>query len=548
MAGKMNLSRSWVVVGFVVALGGCQSWAPKSASLEPEIRASEVLAQASRDHQTVSEADILDDLVPPAAPLSAPPPEPRFDISVHKVSARAFFFGLVKDTPYNVVLAPGVDGHISLNLKNVTLPQVMDIVRDVYGYEYTLQQGVYTVLPVRPRTEIFPMEYINLQRIGRSSTMVNSGQASSSQTSGNAQGSARNGTSGQRGSSSGGTQVSTQRSTEIETRTDADIWKELEKTLRVLVADSKEAQVVVSPQAGVVVVRAEPQALRMVRRYLHMSEGNLSRQVILEAKVLEVTLNNGQQTGIDWRSFGIVNSDNVLNLAQVGQPVLANNANDTLQGVFSAVYQKDDFNAIIELLKTQGQVHVLSTPRISTLNNQKAVIKVGTDEFFVTDVSTTTVASTSAATVTPDVTLTPFFSGIALDVTPQISEAGEVILHIHPSVSEVTDQTKVFKLGSDEFSLPLALSTIRESDSIVRAKSKQIVVIGGLMQEKVVDSEAGTPFVSDLPLVGGLFRQTKQTKVKSELVILLKAEVVQPDTWKRQLEEASERMRQLEQR
>lgn len=529
----------------MLAVAGCQSWSVHEPTTKAT-PAADILRNAASQQQ-ISEAQVLDELVPPAQTVATPPPETRFDVNVDSVPARQFFLSLMKETPYNVVLAPGVDGKITLHLRGVTVPQVMDIVRDVYGYEYRFERGVYTILPIQPRTEIFPLEYINLKRLGRSSTQVNSGQASSGQQGGvvgAASGSAFSGTAGR--SQKTGQSIQTPRSTEIETQTDADVWKELEKTLRILVADSKGAQVVVSPQAGVVVVRAEPRALRLVRDYLHMSEKNLSRQVILRARVLEVTLNHGQETGIDWRSFGIVNSNNTLNLAQLGQPVASNNANNPLQGIFSAVYQKSDFTAVLELLRTQGKVRVLSSPQISTLNNQKAVIKVGTDEFFVTDVSTTTVAGTATSTITPDVTLTPFFSGIALDVTPQISRRGDVILHIHPSVSEVRDQTKVLKLGDDEFTLPLAISSVRESDTIVRAKSGQIVIIGGLMQEKTVDDTAGAPGLSDVPVLGRLFEQRKKQVQKSELVILLKAEVVQPDTWQQYLSESADRIEQLE--
>jgi MSHA biogenesis protein MshL len=198
-------------------------------------------------------------------------------------------------------------------------------------------------------------------------------------------------------------------------------------------------------------------------------------------------------------------------------------------GMFTIAASAGDFEVFIELLKLQGDVQVLSSPRVSTVNNQKAVIKVGNEEFFVTDVSTTTVTGAGATTSTPDITLTPFFSGIALDVTPQISDNGEVVLHIRPAVTEVVDRVKEIVVAGSDQSLPLAFSTVRETDSIVRAKSGQIIVIGGLMQESTEQRQASVPVLGDIPALGRLFRHTREVTSKTELVILLRPVVVEND-------------------
>ena len=203
-----------------------------------------------------------------------------------------------------------------------------------------------------------------------------------------------------------------------------------------------------------------------------------------------------------------------------------------------------DFNAFLELLEQQGDTRVLSSPRVSTLNNQKAVIKAGTDEFFVTDVSSNTVTGTSSTT-SRDVELTPFFSGIALDVTPQISENGEVTLHIHPTVSEVTDQQKILTVSGETDTLPLAFSQIRESDSIVKARSGQIIVIGGLMRNATTDESFGTPMLSKIPGIGKLFKSRRSVERKTELVILLKPIVIDSDdTWTQMAGESLQRIKQ----
>ena len=186
---------------------------------------------------------------------------------------------------------------------------------------------------------------------------------------------------------------------------------------------------------------------------------------------------------------------------------------ESLGGVFTINADLKDFTALIELLKTQGDVQVLSSPRISTVNNQKAVIKVGQDEYFVTDVASDieTGSGDGENVQSVDVTLTPFFSGVALDVIPQISDDNNVIMHIHPAISEVTEEVKQISVTTeDDLSIPLALSTIRETDSVIRAENGQIVILGGLMKNVTRDDESRTPFLGDIPGIGNMFRHKRQ--------------------------------------
>jgi len=507
---------------------------------------------------------VADELLPPMTTVVPPagPSEPRFDLDVNRAPARAFFMSLVKDTPHNMVVHPDVEGQISLTLNNVTVPEVMDLVRRVYGYEYEHTGRGYVVLPVRLQSRIFYIDYLHLKRLGESNTRVSSGQLTGESDRNNGDGPVV---------SSGDTQVLERYGSQVKTASASDVWGELGDSIRAIIGNAEGRSVIVSPQANMVVVRAMPNELRDVEAFLEGAQGNLQRQVILEAKILEVTLDDGFQAGINWAALGENNGDSIL-LGQTGggtifdresggvseiagqggdlNPSATSMVTSTLTsafgGVFTLALEAGDFTAFIELLQGQGDVQVLSSPRVSTVNNQKAVIKVGTDEYFVTDIETTTTTGT-ATTTSPSVTLTPFFSGIALDVTPQISAQGQVTLHIHPTVSEVTDQEKEIVVGDRNLSLPLAFSKVRESDSIIRARSGQIVVIGGLMQESVQDRKASTPVLGDLPLVGGLFRHTQQVTRKTELVILLRPIVVDGDeVWQNQLRGVSGRLQQLE--
>jgi MSHA biogenesis protein MshL len=313
-----------------------------------------------------------------------------------------------------------------------------------------------------------------------------------------------------------------------------------------------------------------PDELRNVAAYLKAAQLSVDRQVILEAKILEVQLNNKFQTGINWSSFGsrltagFAQPATVLSplpasgvattaLASVGASAISVLTGASLSpaatntgSVFGLALQTSNFAALITFLESQGSVHVLSSPRIATLNNQKAVLKVGTDDFFVTNVSTTT---TSGGT-TPNVTLEPFFSGVVLDVTPQIDADGNIILHVHPSVTQVTTVTQTINLGiGGTLVLPLASSATQETDSVVRGQDGRIVAIGGLMKQNTTSDRSQLPGVGDVPVLGALFRNTDQTSAKSELVILIKPTIVKEDgNWNQDMLDSQRHILDLEPR
>jgi MSHA biogenesis protein MshL len=489
--------------------------------------------------------------------------EERFDISVNAVAADQFFLSLVDGTDYNMVIHPEVTGTITLNLRNVTISDVLEASRDVYGYEFISTNYGFQVLPGRLRARIYQINYLNIERSGSSQTTVSSG--SLTQTDGSSSSDESSSSSSSSSSNTAGTSIRTEQSL-------TSFWVELQDSVQIIVGAGDGRSVVVNPQSGVVVVRALPNELREVEAYLQATQLIVQRQVVLEAKFIEVRLNENFQSGINWSSLLTPGNNSITASNTGGGTVLVNegglsdiagNSGDlnpdnfsaisgaaasAFGGVFSAALNFGDFTAFIELLKTQGNVQILSSPRVATMNNQKAVIKVGQDEYFVTDVSSNTSNNNSNnSTITnPDITLTPFFSGIALDVTPQISQEGDVTLHVHPSISEVIDQQKTITIGNETQQLPLALSTVRESDSIVRARSGQVIVIGGLMQESINDQDAKTPFLGDLPGIGRLFTHKKNASVKSELVILLKPVVVRSaDEWNDELLKSRANIKEL---
>jgi MSHA biogenesis protein MshL len=308
---------------------------------------------------------------------------------------------------------------------------------------------------------------------------------------------------------------------------------------------------------------------------------SVERQVMIEAKVVDVTLNNAYQAGINWAAFpnsrrvtaGVFGSNTQLGTTgnlSAGQALTVDPSGRTLTtgilgaglagtavsaagavgaGVFGLAVQTKDFAALIQFLESQGNVQVLSSPRVAALNNQKAVLKVGTDQFFVTNVTGTPVQTsggvTTAIQLTP--TLNSFFSGVSLDITPQIDEDGNIFLHIHPLVSNVVQQDLTFNfggvVGAADTTLPLARSSINETDTVVRVQDGNIVALGGLMKLDVANDRSGIPVLQDLPGVGGLFGNTTRTRTKRELVILLKPTVIKSERdWEENIQQTNDRM------
>ncbi len=525
----------------VLLLAGCATHKSQNQTADSIQREMD---QAAQNNAQPSKTDVVNNALLPPLALGMPKLDNRsldtkFDMTVNNTPASQVFMSIVSGTRYSMLLHPDVSGNISLNLKDVTVFEALEAIREMYGYDYKIDSTRIYIQPLTLQTRIFQVNYLTGQRNGTSSLRVTSGSVSDTSPGGN--GIATPITM---------TPVTTRGldSSKVTTTSSSDFWDELGKSLNAIVGNDKGRSVVVSPMSGVIVVRAMPDELRNVTAYLKASQISIERQVILEAKIVDVQLNDSYQSGVNWGAFkNSPNSHTSAGQLSPGTtlattPPLTNGLVTATPGaslglaatavtgqtggaLFGLAFQTSNFAALLNFLESQGSVHVLSSPRIATLNNQKAVLKVGTDDFFVTNVSTTTISGT-ATTSTPTVTLQPFFSGIALDVTPSIDENGEIILHVHPSVSQVSTVIKDVNLGglNGSITLPLASSSISETDSIVRARDGQIVAIGGLMRQAASNEDSGLP-----GLPKAMFGMTTQRSEKRELVILLKPTVVNND-------------------
>ena len=526
--------------------------------------------------------------------------EKKFNIIADNAVAKSFFLELVDGTQFNIVVHPEVQGTISLALKNVTINDVLEAVQKIYGYGFEYSPQSVRIFPVSLQTRVFKLNYLDLVRAGNSSTTITGASASftsggNSNTSSNSSSSSSSNTnnSANNNNNSGIDSITSK----VSTTSSTDLWEQLLKSLQAMVGvgASKVGEgknVAINKMAGMIVVTAYPNELQKVEQFLIDTERTLNRQVMLEAKVLEVDLNDGYRSGINWALLNdhlqAAQMGNDLNNAQdvsvsssiedvtasstgtgtvdlsTGLKHLAPKVSTSLTsfgGLLSLGLNYKKLATFVELLAAQGNVQVLSSPRITTSNNQKALIKVGNDAYFITNISTSTTTAvgttagsgSNSATSTPSVTLNPFFSGIALDVTPQIGD-DDIILHIHPTVSIVdSNPTPIPGISVNTAgqattgNVNLAKSTVRESDSIVRAKNGQLIVIGGLMQDKTAELITGIPFLKDIPFLGTVFRHTRQQATKSELVILLRPIILDDYKIKTQVQSSYDRLNKLDQ-
>lgn len=588
---KAIANRELLLTSLLLLLSAC---ATRSASVPDttilaEIQQSletAVLAQEEQERpevRTEDDADLLDELIPSLSLDQSflAPVEERISVSTGEgqLSAIVFFNSLVDDTDYGVVVSPDVDVQINLNLPPVTIEEVMDTVAEIYNLDITRRGNTFLIQPGGLRTRQFTIDYLNVQRSGSSSIQVTSGGAqnggvggnnSSNNTSGvgNNTGftnTSQNGSNSGSGGGGGGGQISTSTST--------DFWSDLETAISNLIGvtgggrastiggnqstvTDEGKKVLVQPLTGMVIVTAFPHELDTVEKYINEAQEILRREVIIQVQFLEVVLNKGFQYALDFNTFGqqannlftgsgafagtaggLLGSDN----KQAGEFLAGDIGIEGISNPLQFSTNFSDFDAVFRLLQTRGTTQVISSPQLRVLNNQKAVFQDGAQEFFQTQADTTTVASSSSTTTSANNRLQRFFSGISMDITPQISATGEITLHVHPIISAVDSQSKSIA-GQI---VPLALTTTREIDSVIKAQNGKIVVLGGLAFERNINETAGIPGISAVPILGDALEQKQTQSVKSEFIILLKPIMGSESGNRDLLTESNERFRDL---
>jgi MSHA type pilus biogenesis protein MshL len=469
-------------------------------------------------------------------------PDKLFSIFARDSNIHDVLLAFSKESEINIVIDPELSGKVTIDLKRVTLKEALEAILTPLGWSYHIDEKFIRILRPQIETRLFTLNYIVTKRSGKREVYASSSTGRGSQ--------AISLTGQQTAPHQEGIRTGY---TDLVSVDEMDLWKEIQIGLESLIfgpvgakettgekekvtwtrVDEKGKKLIINKSTGTIMVTDYPINLNKIASYLEIVEGSSQRQVSIQAKIMEVILSDSRKEGINWKvieglpratnvAFGFTNKAGTTGYTGTSSGYLTDTGTISTPGGFKIAPYGGVFSLgaagtevalsdIIQAIAEQGDIKVLSSPTISTLNNQKAVIRVGDqDVFYITG------AVTTESTVTQIIQPMTIDIGIILDVTPQIAEDGTIIMNIHSCITDKTGE-KTTPDGKSTF----PLLSVRETDTTVRVRDSQTIIIAGLMQEKIEEDYTGVPVLQSFPLVGGLFRYKTRTKKNSELVIMI---------------------------
>lgn len=527
---------------FILALSlllvvGCATAPPKERP--------KTLPQPGRVPPPPPTQEKLKELVVPQKEEAKKAEEKLFSFFARDANVEDVLLAFSRESDLNLVIDPELKGKVTIDLKRVTLKEALEAILTPLGWSFQIEEKFIKIHRPKMETRLFTLNYIATKRTGKREIYAS--------TSGGLQ----SGISpGQQVASTSGTRTGY---SDLVSSDEMDLWKEIQRGLEAIIfgsieektpspegekaswtrTDSKGKKLVINRSAGVILVTDYPSQLNRIASYIETLEGSSQRQVTIQAKIIEVILSEENKEGINWKTIqGLPRSINLSwgltnRAGTTGYPGWTGQSTTTSStttgtttietpgllkvkpfgGILAWGAPSSDvvLSEIMSAIAEQGEMRILSSPTISTLNNQKAIIRVGNqDVFFVTG------AVATQSTVTQTIQPMTIDIGIILDVTPQIAEDGTIIMNIHPSITEKTGE-KVTPDGKTTF----PLLSVRETDTTVRVREGETILIAGLMQEKKEETRIAVPGLGAIPLLGNLFRYKAETKRNTELVIMI---------------------------
>lgn len=487
-----------------------------------------LIACGASNPPTKSEGHLGNDMAPldtiPATVSDAPIlPEPEerpaletYTVVVNQVPVRELLFSMARDAKLNLDIDSDIEGRVTMNAIDQTLPQILERLTRQVAINYTLQDDTLHIRADKPYLHLYSVNYLNMSRLSKGSVEVSTEISSTGTTGGGA------------GNNS---------SSEVKNVSDNEFWKTLIINFGGIIDEEVKGDeagnsrnIMVNRETGVVGVRATFRQHRQIQEFLDRVIGGAQRQVMIEATIAEVTLSDRYQAGIDW---SMVKMDGLGNITdQVSQNLLGGNLGSTpffqITGT-NTTSSGENLSATLKALETFGDVKVLSSPKVMAINNQTAMLKVVDSEvYFLIEVEKGTVVDgvVYPGTITTNINTVPV--GFVMAVMPYVDENDVVTLHVRPTISRVIGRAVDPNpaLAAEGVVNEVPIIQVREIESVLKVNNGDTAVIGGLMQDQINKRTTGVPLLSSIPFLGSLFSYRDDEYVKSELVIFIRPVVV----------------------
>ncbi len=515
---------------FALVLGACAH-----APIEP-----------SDTHFRVEEAEpsgTVPDPVQISTVLPKPKPAQRpetYSVVVNAVKVQELLFALARDAKLNIDVHSGISGTVTLNAIDQTLPQLLSRISRQVEMRWELDGPNLVVMPDTPYLRSYRIDYLNMERLATGTVGVSSQIGSGTGAAG--------GTGGGAASTAGAGNAS---SATVNSKSDNKFWPTLERNIRDILRESGGApaggappapgappaaggptSVIVNAESGIIIVRATSRQHEKIQEFIDQVLTSAKRQVLIEATIAEVQLSNQYQQGIDWTALRTRGATTVT-----GTQVTGGNLPSTagvVGNIFSLAVNSTNISGMLQLLESFGNVRVLSSPKLSVLNNQTALLRV-VDNIVYFTVQVTAVAGTvqQQSTVATNTTPTTASVGFVMNVTPQIAEDDTILLNVRPTTTRfvkfVNDPNPIFVPLPGQPTPPqnqVPQLRMREMESLIKVNSGQIAVLGGLIEDSLNDVEDTIPIVNSIPIIGWFFSSRTRNNSKTELVIFIRPIVV----------------------
>ena len=458
-----------------------------------------------------------------------------YTVIVNQVPIRELLFSMARDADLNLDIDSDISGKITMNAIDQTLPMILDRIEAQADITYVLKDGTIKVKADKPYLHVYNVNYLNISRAsgGKVSVSTEIGATSSGIEAGGGSG----------GSSGGG--GDNKANSEIENESINEFWTSITLNIGgILGQEIKSASgarlttgnnIIVNREGGIIAVRATAKQHKMVKHFIDKVVGSAQRQVLIEVTIAEVRLSDKYQAGIDWAviSETATGSGGNTILTKGGiQDLVGGSLGTTpfFQLATAGTINGNPLNITLKALETFGDVKVLSSPKVMTLNNQTAILKVVDNEvYFNLDVNVVPGSVTSNSLTTVDTTVNTVPVGIVMSVTPYIDEVDTVTLNIRPTISRIIDYVDDPNplLAEAGVVSQIPVLQVREIETMLKVDDSETAVIGGLMQDQINKENRGVPFLSSIPLLGALFSYTEEEYVKSELVIFIRPVIIE---------------------